>query len=98
MHRILGLLFLVVAIAAFLPKESSSTGNGQTIYGQFLVDKIRFHQQVQQLADYVRADAPADSLRAAFGRSRRNYKHIEWLLDYYQLSGGSSQWSASDGS
>ena len=82
MYRLLGLLFVVVAIAAFLPLKEPP--EGVRIYNQFLVDKIRFHQQVEQLANYVQTNAPADSLKAAFVRSRRNYKHIEWLLEYYQ--------------
>ena len=82
MHRIIGLFFLVVALPAFLPPASPS--DGQPVYEQFLLDKNRFHQQLQQLAGYVRTDAPADSLRAAFVRSRLAYKRIEWLLEYYQ--------------
>ena len=82
MYRIVSLLFLVVAIPAFLPKESRPAG--QPVYEQFLHDKNKFHQQLQQLAAYVAADAPVDSLRAAFKRSRLDYKRIEWLLEYYQ--------------
>ncbi|WP_093822788.1 cytochrome c peroxidase [Spirosoma endophyticum] len=82
MYRLLGLCFMVVSIAAFLPKDFPS--DSKAVYRQFLADKTRFHQQVQQLAAYVLADAPADSLRAAFVRSRQDYKRIEWLLEYYQ--------------
>ncbi|CAN5345720.1 cytochrome c peroxidase [soil metagenome] len=82
MYRFLGLFFVVVSIAAFLPKDSPS--DSKAVYRQFLADKTRFHQQLKQLSDYVLADAPADSLRAAFVRSRRDYKRIEWLLEYYQ--------------
>lgn len=81
MYRLLSLLFVVVAIAAFLPRE---TPDRKKVYDQFVADKNQFHQQVQELASYVVANAPADSLQEAFKRSRWGYKRIEWLLDYYQ--------------
>ncbi|MBD2756031.1 cytochrome-c peroxidase [Spirosoma validum] len=82
MHRLASLLFAGVAIMAFLPRESPP--DGKWVYDQFLIDKNRFHQQVQQLATYVQINAPADSLKEAFKRSRRDYKRIEWLLEFYQ--------------
>ena len=84
MFQLRFLLFPVFLLLAFLPRESFIAGDGQGIYEQFLRDKSRFHQQVEKLATYVRMDAPADSLRAAFIQCRRDYKHIEWLLDFYQ--------------
>lgn len=81
MYRLLALLFAVVATAAFLPSEDP---NGRRVYEQFLTDKAQFHQQLHQLAYQVRVNAPADSLRETFKRSRRQYKRIEWLLEYYQ--------------
>ncbi|MVM32605.1 cytochrome C peroxidase [Spirosoma sp. HMF4905] len=82
MYRLLGLLFMVVATAAFLPQEAPP--EGQRVYSQFLADKNRFHLQVQRLSAYVQRDAPLDSLQAAFKQSRLAYKRIEWLLEYYQ--------------
>ncbi|GAB4023852.1 cytochrome-c peroxidase [Spirosoma koreense] len=82
MYRSVGLLFLMVAMAAFLPQEGSR--EQKPVYQQFLTDKIQFHQQVQQLASYVLADESVDSLQAAFKRCRQDYKRIEWLLDYFQ--------------
>ena len=71
-----------VAVAAFLPQETPP--ESRQIHTQFIANKSRFYQQIQELARYVAADAPADSLREAFTRSRRDYKRIEWLLEYYQ--------------
>lgn len=82
MYRLLGLLFVVVATAAFLPQETPP--ESEQVYTQFMTDKNRFHQQVKQLESYVQREALPDSLRAAFKRSRLAYKRIEWLLDYYQ--------------
>ncbi|MFD2933711.1 cytochrome-c peroxidase [Spirosoma flavum] len=82
MYRIVSLFFLIVALPSFLPKELWPVG--QPVYEQFLADKNKFHQQLQQLANSVATDAPVDSIRAAFKRSRRDYKRIEWLLEYYQ--------------
>ncbi len=82
MYRLFGLFFLAMAPALLVRREPLP--DNQPVYTQFLVNKTQFHEQVQQLADYVQADATADSLRAAFGRSRLAYKRIEWLLDYYQ--------------
>ena len=82
MYQRLAFLFLIVAMAAFLPRETPP--EGKRIYAQFLVDKNRFHKQVQQLNEYVLANAPADSLQKAFKRSRQDYKRIEWLLEYFQ--------------
>ncbi|WP_460957525.1 cytochrome-c peroxidase [Spirosoma litoris] len=82
MYRALGLFFILVATAAFLPQETPP--EGEQVYARFLADKSRFHQQVQQLATYVQSDAPQDSLQAAFKRSRLGYKRLEWLLEYYQ--------------
>lgn len=81
MYRLASLL-LVAAIMAFLPRESPP--EAKRIYNQFLIDRNRFHQQLQQLATYVQANAPADSLKEAFRRSRQDYKRIEWLLEFYQ--------------
>ncbi|AUD00713.1 cytochrome c peroxidase [Spirosoma pollinicola] len=82
MYRLIGLFLLALTIPAFLAKEAEPVG--PPVYDQFLADNSKFHQQVQQLADYVATDLPADSLRAAFIRSRLAYKRIEWLLEYYQ--------------
>ncbi|GAB4014106.1 cytochrome c peroxidase [Spirosoma migulaei] len=82
MYRLLVLLFVVVATAAFLPQAVPP--EGERVYNQFLIDKARFHEQVQQLAEYVQRDVPADALRVAFKRSRLAYKRIEWLLEYFQ--------------
>ncbi|MVM37463.1 cytochrome C peroxidase [Spirosoma sp. HMF3257] len=82
MYRFLGLLFFMVATVAFLPQEIPS--DWERVYKQFLIDKTRFHQQVQQLASYVDNGASLDSLQAAFKRSRLAYKRIEWLLEYEQ--------------
>lgn len=82
MYRLLGLFFVVVATAAFLPQAEPP--EGERVYNQFIVDKARFHEQVQQLAHYIQQDAPTDSLQAAFKRSRLYYKRIEWLLEYFQ--------------
>ncbi|AKD56566.1 cytochrome-c peroxidase [Spirosoma radiotolerans] len=82
MYHILRLLFLVVGSLAFLPTDDGSVG--PAVHKQFLNDKETFQQQLQQLAGYVAADAPTDSLKAAFVRSRLAYKRIEWLLEYYQ--------------
>lgn len=81
MYRLLSLLFALVALAAFLPPDNPE---GRHIYNQFLIDKSRFHRQLQQLAYQIRANAPTDSLRESFKQSRRDYKRIEWLLEYYQ--------------
>ncbi|GAB3711148.1 cytochrome c peroxidase [Spirosoma flavus] len=84
MHRLLALFLLVLIGPAFLPKSSPPDPTGQMVYQQFMVDKTRFHEQVQQLANFVAADAPTDSLQLAFKRSRQLYKRIEWLLEFYQ--------------
>lgn len=81
-YRILWLLIPVMVTAAFLPDRAGSAG--KPVYEQFLVDKIMFQRQVEQLTAHVAADMPEDSLKAAFIRSRLAYKHIEWLLEYYQ--------------
>ncbi|WP_420151175.1 cytochrome-c peroxidase [Spirosoma sp.] len=82
MYRLLGLFFVVIAVMAFLPQETPS--EGKRIYAQFITDKNRFHQQVEQLAHYVQVNAPVDSLQETFKRSRQDYKRIEWLLEYFQ--------------
>ncbi|GAB3940042.1 cytochrome c peroxidase [Spirosoma harenae] len=84
MYQPLRLLFLVIALLAFLPKEQSIDHDVKTIYNQFLTDKAQFHQQVKQLTEYVQTGASVDTMRAAFKRSRLAYKRIEWLLEYYQ--------------
>ncbi|WP_461095322.1 cytochrome-c peroxidase [Spirosoma gilvum] len=84
MSQIVRLLFLFTVLAAFLPKERGDMRDEPIVYRQFLADKARFHEQVKQLANYVQANAPADSLQWAFKRSRLDYKRIEWLLEYYQ--------------
>jgi cytochrome c peroxidase len=84
MYKILGLFLLIITVSAFLPSESPPDAESQAIYDQFLIDKARFHQKLQRLAQLVQANAPADSLRAAFSRSRQDYKRIEWLMEYYQ--------------
>lgn len=77
--------FLIIPVLlAFLPKEQSGQADNPALYNQFLRDKNQFHQRVQQLTASVKNDVAADSLRAAFIRCRRDYKRIEWLLDYYQ--------------
>ncbi|WP_460948132.1 cytochrome-c peroxidase [Spirosoma daeguense] len=83
--RRLAVLFLgVLTLLGFLPEQPRPNTNGQAVYKQFMADKVRFHQQVQQLASFVRTNASQDSLQMAFRRSRLSYKRIEWLLEYYQ--------------
>ncbi|WP_460941040.1 cytochrome-c peroxidase [Spirosoma humi] len=82
MYHILRLFLLVAGSLAFLPTDEKSVG--PVVYGQFLADKEAFQQSLQQLTGYVTTDVPADSLQAAFKRSRLAYKRLEWLLDYYQ--------------
>lgn len=82
MYHLVRLFLLVVGSLAFLPANEKPVG--LSVYQQFLADKEAFRQQVQQLTDYVATNAPADSLQAAFTRSRLAYKRFEWLLEYYQ--------------
>jgi cytochrome c peroxidase len=82
MLRLLSLLVCLMFATAVSPRPA--TPADQLVFRQFVADKNRFHQDLQQLADLVGADAPADSLRAAFRRSRKGYKRVEWLLEYYQ--------------
>jgi len=82
MYRLISLLFLLAASLAFLPTDEGSVG--PVVYQQFMADNEAFQQQVRQLAGYVAADAPTDSLRTAFKRSRLAYKRLEWLLAYYE--------------
>ncbi|SOD79145.1 cytochrome c peroxidase [Spirosoma fluviale] len=84
MYRLLRLFIGVVILLAFLPKQNTPNSDGVAVYQQFLIDNSRFRQQVEQLTVYVSTNAPDDSLRAAFRRSRLAYKQMEWLLDYYQ--------------
>ncbi|GAB2543802.1 cytochrome-c peroxidase [Spirosoma aerophilum] len=81
-YRFVCLFLLIITIPAFLPKPALP--KDQPIYDRFIADNNRFNQQVQQLAHYVAIDAPDDSLRASFRRSRVAYKRIEWLLEYFQ--------------
>lgn len=83
-YRVLGLLVLGLILLAFLPQENPIVDEAQGIYAQFLKDKSNFHQQLQQLDVSLRTNAPVDSIRARFKRSRLAYKRIEWLLEYYQ--------------
>lgn len=82
MYRILRLFLLAVGSLAFLPTDEVPVG--PAVYDRFLADKQTFQQQLEQLAGYVTTNAPADSLRSAFIKSRLAYKRLEWLLDYYQ--------------
>ncbi|UFH53535.1 cytochrome-c peroxidase [Spirosoma sp. KNUC1025] len=82
MYRLPGLLFVICAVAAFLPQASPP--DGKRVYQQFLADKHQFHQQVQKLTEYTLNNAPADSLQLSFKRCRQDYKRIEWLVEYFQ--------------
>ncbi|ADB37045.1 cytochrome-c peroxidase [Spirosoma linguale] len=84
MFRLLRLFIVAVILVAFLPKQSALNNDGAAVYHQFLADNTQFHQQVEQLTAYVATNAPDDSLKAAFRRSRLAYKRMEWLLEYYQ--------------
>lgn len=84
MYRLFRLFIAAGILVAFLPKQNTPNSDGVAVYQQFLVDNSRFRQQVEQLTAYVSTNAPDDSLRAAFRRSRLAYKRIEWLLEYYQ--------------
>ena len=75
---------LLLTLLAFLPKELDYRADNPIIYNQFLRDKNQFHQRVQQLTALLKSDAAPDSLRAEFIRCRRDYKRVEWLLDYFQ--------------
>lgn len=84
MHRLFGVMILVGLGSAFFPKPAMITPEAQRIHRQFLDDKAGLHAQLLQLTQYVQTEAPADSVRQAFIRSRLAYKRIEWLLAYFQ--------------
>ncbi|GAB3031534.1 cytochrome-c peroxidase [Spirosoma pulveris] len=84
MYRRLRLFLVAGILVAFLPKQNTLNSDGVVVYQQFLADNAQFRQQVDQLTAYVAKNAPEDSLRAAFRRSRLAYKRMEWLLEYYQ--------------
>lgn len=85
MNRIAFLVIpVLLALLAFLPKEPVYQRDNSALYDQFLRDKNQFHEQVKRLTASVKNDADADSLQALFIQCRRDYKRIEWLLDYFQ--------------